>query len=77
MTWLEYVLLGAGPLVGFVVGVEITGRKWRKNADVPMRMEWKGHIYKVVHAEAGMDRRSARILDAVDAIVRQRAKGTP
>ncbi len=51
MEWMVFGLLGAGLSVGFVVGVELTGRKWRKNADVPMRMEWKGHIYKVVHAE--------------------------
>ena len=42
---------GSGLVGGFFLGVEMGYRRWRRNADEIQRVEWRGRLYKVEHAE--------------------------
>jgi len=44
-------LFGLVFTAGVIAGVELGFRRWRRNADEIQRVEWRGRLYKVEHAE--------------------------
>lgn len=48
--WDIWIFCG-GLVVGLFVGLELGFRRWRRNADEIQRVEWRGKLYKVKHAE--------------------------
>lgn len=42
-----------GFVIGFIVGVNAGGSRWRQNADVPYRIYSWGRLYKVKYADEG------------------------
>ncbi len=48
---MEVWLFGGSFVAGLLVGLELGFRRWRRNADEIQRVEWRGKIYKVEHAD--------------------------
>jgi len=49
----DWIILAGllGFLVGLLAGCEVSQRRWRDNADQIQRIEWRGRLYKVEHAD--------------------------
>ena len=48
---MEFWIFSGGFFAGLMAGLELGFRRWRRNADELQRVEWRGKLYKVEHAE--------------------------